>query len=224
MRQETVPVLRAFRDQPGLVMAASARLAQDHFAEFEGWIRVLGAPSLAVLEQKAARAQEVGLAYEALAYGLETGKSTPQEEWQDLVGSVERARVVADRYDKLLILGPGFQLMSENEDKYGPMAALADVWMFQTQRLQVNPPGADYRREVERIIALIRAGNPDISIWVQITLPPDREPNAAEWLEYRRSIVDLVDGAYLGIYTWRSEDADRLLGTVEQILQSCAGD
>ena len=223
MRVETVPVLLAYQNQPGLVMTASARLAADHFSEFEGWIRVLGAPSLAMLEQKAARAEETGLAYEALAYGLETNESTPGEEWLDLVGSTERARALADRYGKLLLMGPGFRLMSENEEMYTPMAALADIWMFQTQRLQLNPPGADYRREVARVVDLIRAGNPDISVWVQITLPPDREPDAAEWLDYRRAIADLVDGAYVGVYTWRTEDADRLVGTVEQIFQRLRG-
>jgi hypothetical protein len=224
LRQETVPVLQAYGDRPGLVMAASSRLAEQEFAGLEGWIRVLGAPSLDMLAQKAERAAEMGLEYEALAYGLETSRSTPEEEWQDLVGSTEQARALADRYGKLLLMGPGFRLMSAHEEMYAPMAALSDIWMFQTQRLQLNPPGADYRREVERVVGLIRAGNPDIVVWAQITLPPDREPDAAEWLDYRGSIADLVDGTYLGVYTWGSEDTGLLVGTIEEIFEGCRGD
>jgi hypothetical protein len=100
------------------------------------------------------------------------------------------------------------------------MAALADIWVLQTQRLQVNPPGSVYRQEVQRVVHQIRAGNPDISIWAQITLPPDRKPDADEWLAYRRSIADLVEGAFLGVYTWRSEDPELLVNTSRAIFAS----
>jgi len=224
MREETVPVLLAYADRPGLVMVASSQLAEAHFAQIDGWIRVLGAPSLAALEEKAARAERQGTPYEALAYGLETGEGTPAEEWNDLVGSTERARAVADRYGKLLLMGPGFRLMSENEAAYAPMAALADIWMLQTQQLQKEPPGPGYRREVERVVGLIRAGNPDIAVWAQITLPPDREPDAVEWLAYRDVIADLVDGTYLGVYTWRTEKASALVSTVATVFEKCGSE
>ena len=223
LRQETVSALLAYEGPPGLVMAASAGLAEAYFDQFEGWIRVLGAPSLEALEQKAQRAQERGLAYEALAYGLETTATTPEEEWQDMVDATAQARAIADRYGKLLLMGPGFRLMSQNEDLYPARAALADIWMLQTQRLQLSPPGPEYRAEVERIVALIEAGNPGISVWAQITLPPDRAPDAEEWLAYRAAIADLVDGTYLGIYTWRTEDEAGLVAAMDEILAgACA--
>ena len=121
-------------------------------------------------------------------------------------------------------MGPGLRLMSQNEDKYAPMAALTDIWVFQTQRLQKNPPGPAYRQEVERVVNQIRDGNPDIEIWAQITLPPDREPDAEEWLAYRQSIADLVDGTYIGVYTWGSEDTDKLVATIETIFDDVCGD
>ncbi len=217
LREETVPILVDYKDHPGLVMSSSFRVAEVYFPQLEGWIRVLGAPSLADLQQKAERAEQTGVYYEALGYGLETIKSTPDEEWQDLIGSTQRARDIAGQYDKLLVMGPGFRLMSQNEDKYPSMAALADVWMLQTQRLQINPPGPIYRQEVERIISLIKSANPHISIWAQIILPPDREPNAEEWLAYRQSITDLVDGTYIGVYIWDSADPDQLVATIEAI-------
>jgi hypothetical protein len=217
LRRETAPILMAYKDHPGLVMSASAGLSEIYFPELEGWVRLLGAPSLDTLQQKAERAMETGLPYEALSYGLETSRSTPDEEWRDLVGSTQRARDISDNYGKLLAMGPGFRLMSRNEDKYPAMAALSDVWVLQTQQLQKNPPGPAYRQEVEGIVDLIRSGNPDVSIWAQITLPPDREPDAEEWLAYRELIVDLVDGTYLGVYTWDSVDPDQLVATIDTI-------
>jgi hypothetical protein len=223
LRQQTVPIVAAYQDQPGFVMTASAVMAEEYFHPLKGWIRTLGAPSLEALEQKAMRAEENNIPYEALSYGLETSQSTPDEEWQDLIGSTRAARAIADKYDKLLVMGPGFRLMSQNEDKYPIMAALADIWVLQTQRLQVNPPGQDYRDEVERVVDLIRSGNSDISIWAQITLPPDREPDSSEWLAYRESIADLVRGTYIGIYTWDTVDNDQLVMTAEEIFAQVCG-
>lgn len=198
-------------------MTASSNLAQQYFPYFEGWVRVLGAPSLSMLQRKAERADREGTQFEALTYGLETGPGTPDEEWQDPVGATQVGRAIADRYGKLLLMGPGFRLMSQNWDKYPPMTALADMWMLQTQQLQVNPPGPTYRQEVEKVVNHIKAGNPDISIWAQITLPPDREPDAEEWMAYRESIADLVDGTYVGVYTWKKDDPEKLVSIIETI-------
>lgn len=220
LRKETETVLLKFQDHSGLVMSSSFNLSEANFPELSGWIKVLGAPSLQSLEQKAARAEQSGLPYDGLGYGLETSQTTPEAEWQDLVGSTQKARAMADRYEKMLVMGPGFRLMSKNEDKYPAMAALADLWIFQTQQLQKNPPGPVYRQEVERIIALIRSGNPSIPIWAQITLPPDREPDAREWLAYRAEINDLVDGTYIGVYTWERENETQLIAIIEEIITS----
>lgn len=224
LRAETIDVIVRYKDQIGFVMTASSALAEEYFSQLEGSIRLIGAPSLAELRQKGQRAGTNHVPYEGLAYGLETGKSTPDEEWQDLVGSTEKAKALADEFDKILVMGPGFKLLSDNERSYGPMGALADIWMLQTQQLQKEPPDSEYRREVERIIKLIRSQNPDIEIWAQITLPPDRVPDAAEWLAYRAEIADLVDGTYIGVYTWDNVDQDQLVSTIEKILQTaCEG-
>ncbi len=220
---KSAPIVLANSEYPALIMAPSYPLAETYFPELEGWIRVLGAPSLEVLEQQAQRAHESGLAYEAVGYGLEAGKSTPDDEWLDIVAATAQARAVADQYGKLLVMGPGLRLMSQNEDKYPAMAALSDIWILQTQRLQIKGPGALYRQEVERIVNLIRAGNPDIQIWAQITLLPDREPNAEEWLAWRESIDDLVDGTYLGVYIWAKADEEQVAATVEDIyVRACS--
>ena len=177
-----------------------------------------------MLEQKAARAEETGLAYEALAYGLETNESTPGEEWLDLVGSTERARALADRYGKLLLMGPGFRLMSENEEMYTPVR-------HPGRHLDVSDPAAPVEPAGRRLSPGGSAGGSQSDSGRQSryfgvgqnSTAADREPDAAESLSYRRAIANLVDGAYMGVYTWRTEDADRLVGTVEQILQGCTG-
>jgi hypothetical protein len=223
LRRETVEVLLAFRDSPGLVMSGNLQLAAEHYPELEGWLRTLGAPSLEELENKAAHALEIGLEYEGLSYGLETSETTPEAEWRNLVGSTEQARGLADTFGKLLVMGPGFRLMSQNEDSYPGMAGHAQVWVIQTQRLQINPPGEAYRQEVERVVGLIREGNPDIQIWAQITFLPDRQPDAEEWLAYRQSILDLVDGTYIGVYIWDTQDPELILETIGLIFETACG-
>jgi hypothetical protein len=176
-----------------------------------------------MLEQKGMRADEDSLPYEALAYGLETGPGTPDTEWQEPVASAAQAAAISRTFGKELVMGPGFRLMSSNQDAYGPMAREADVWILQTQQLQKNPPGAEYRLEVAEIVNLLRSANQDLEIWAQITLPPDREPDAQEWLAYRAAIADLVDGTYVGVYVWDRGDSERLLAVVDTIFASvCA--
>ena len=225
LRQQTIPVVLAYQDFPGFVMTATVGLAAEYYPGLEKWTRTIGAPSLDALERKAQRAEQQGVPYEALSYGLETSESTPNEEWQDMVAATMAARALADEYGKLLVMGPGFRLMSENEDKYPVLSGMADIWVLQTQRLQVKPPGEEYRDEVERVVKLIRSGNPDIPIWAQITFPPDRDPDFAEWIDYHESISDLVSGTYIGIYTWESVDNKLLVMNTDQIYhQLCLGD
>jgi hypothetical protein len=218
LRRQTAASINAYKDRLGFVMCASVGLAEIHFPALEGWTRALGAPSLEALRQKAEEAKKRGVPYEALSYGLETSRSTPENEWRNLVRSTQEARAIADEYGKLLVMGPGYRLMAQNWDLYPPMAALADMWVIQTQRLQVDPPGTAYREGVRRVADQIRAGNANMTIWAQITLPPDRQPNAQEWLAYRQSIMDLVDGTYIGVYTWQSFDTQVLIATIDEIL------
>jgi hypothetical protein len=223
LRQQTISVFTNHQEHPGFVMTASVGLADEYYQGLGGWIRTIGAPSLAALETKARRAEEDSIQYEALSYGLETSQSTPDEEWQDLVGSTRAAKTIAESYGKQLVMGPGFRLMSENEEQYPILAEMADIWVLQTQRLQSNPPGEQYRAEVERVVNLIRSGNPDISIWAQIAFLPDRTPDSSEWLAYHDSISDLVDGTYIGIYIWDSFDDEELVMNVEKIFEQVCG-
>ena len=220
LRSETVDILLRYQDCQGLTMASSSEMAETYFPKLTGWLRIIGAPSLSQLEKKGNRAQISGIPYEGLGYGLETSKSTPDTEWKDPINSTRKARELTASFNKLLVMGPGFQLMSKNESNYPPMASLSDMWLLQTQQLQKNPPGASYREEVIRLVDLIRSENPGIKIWAQITLPPDRDPDAAEWLAYRQSIIDVVDGTYIGVYTWDRINNQILQETVMTIFNS----
>ena len=220
LREETKDFILENEGYIGLIMASNSNLAEMVFPQFEESIRVLGAPSLPVLETKAMRARDANTPYEALGYGLETSASTPAEEWQNITDSTEAAEALGTQYQKQLLLAPGFRLMSQNENLYPEMASMTDIWILQTQQLQKNPPGPQYRQEVERIVSLIRSGNSEILIWAQITLPPDRKPNAEEWLAYRELIADLVDGTYIGVYTWDIFEDSELLGEIAAIYES----
>jgi len=218
LREETASIILKYKEHPGMVMAPSAEQAAEVFPQIPGWLRVLGAPSLPMLKEAAQVGREKAIPYEALGYGLETGKSTPEEEWQDMIGSTRQAKALADQVGKQLLMGPGFRLMSQNEDKYVPMTALSQVWVFQTQRYQMDPPGDQYRKNVEATVKKIKEGNPKIIIWAQITFPPFKEPNAEEWLAYRRCITDVVDGAYVGAYTW-DQYGEQLPKAIQTIFQ-----
>jgi hypothetical protein len=221
MRKETVPILLKYKDSPALVMTSSVALAATNFPKLEGWIRSIGSSSLQDLQQKAEQAYQENIPYEAISYGLESGQGTPEEEWSDLVGSTQKASNIASQFGKLLIMAPGFRLMSKNEDEYTQMAALTDIWVIQTQQLQLSPPGDVYKQGVQRVVELVRSGNPDIKIWAQITLPPNQEPDPNSWLAYRASIMNLVNGTYLGVYTWGKTDTDTLINAMDAIYDTC---
>ncbi len=198
LRRDTIELHLAYPPAGRFVMVGSVGPAWDYFPQLEGALRVLVAPSLEQLRQLAGRADQVGVDYDALGYGLERGRHTTAEEQADPLGATEQAAELADQYDKLLVLGPGFQLMQDHWSDYAGMAALVDVWIFQTQRLQVSPPGPEYRQAVEEVVSELRAGNPEIEIWAQISVTPGRAAiSVEEYLAYRESIVDLVDGVYV---------------------------
>lgn len=113
--------------------------------------------------------------------------------------------------------------MSENVTAYPAMAAQADIWVLQTQVLQAGYAAETYRQEVDGYVQLIRSGNPEIKIWAQITIPPEQELEASYWLMYHHAIADLVDGTYLGLYTWDTLQAEDLLALMESIYVQVCG-
>ncbi len=127
---------------------------------------------------------------------------TPVEEVDNLVDSVRRAKRMAQEYGAPLLVGPGLREMMQREHLYPELASHCDIWMIQSQRLQLDPdtrepvnPG-EYRERVNRIIDRLRQGNPEIRIFVQIVTHagrPRRVLAAEQVAAYALAIEDNVD-------------------------------
>jgi hypothetical protein len=88
---------------------------------------------------------------------------------------------------------------------YTDFANNADAIIIQSQRMQVS---ADYGTNVLDLITKIKAANPNIQVWVQISVvpPPDRNVPVETVMQEIASIADSVDGLFL-YYTIERWDA-----------------
>ena len=66
-------------------------------------------------------------------------QATPREELDDYAGSLKKARELVKDYGAPLIMGPGLNAMASREHLYPELAKHCDIWMIQTQRLQLDP-------------------------------------------------------------------------------------
>jgi hypothetical protein len=133
-------------------------------------------------------------------------QTTPREELDDYLSSLKKARELVKAYGAPLVMGPGLSEMAKHEHLYPEMARHCDIWIIQSQRLQLNletdepVPVERYREEVKRIVELLRQGAPDIRVFVQIiplkATPRRKEAFTAERLaSYVLAVEDLVDAA-----------------------------
>jgi len=131
---------------------------------------------------------------------------TPREELEDYLDSLKKARALVKDYGAPLIMGPGLIEMAKREHLYPELAKHCDIWMIQTQRLQLDPQTGEpvsperYREEVQRIVGLLRQGNPDIRVFVQIIplqATAERKAffTAERVVSYLLAIDDLVESA-----------------------------
>jgi hypothetical protein len=162
-----------------------------------------------------------------LAYNPERQPGTPAGEVDALLASVQRARKMAEEYGAPLLVGPGLREMQQREQLYPKLAKNCDIWMIQSQRLQLDlatrkPVSPDeYRRGVERIIKLLREGNPKIRIYVQLVTTAERgrtRLTAEQVAAFARSVEDLVDA--VRIY---GGAPDLLTGTIERLRKPAEG-
>ena len=108
---------------------------------------------------------------------------------------------------------------------YAKAARYADVWLIQSQRFQIDRETARhatpdaYRRNIQRVVALIRKGNPKTRIWVQIIVCPGARPgndfSAEEIVRLARSVKDIVDA--VRIYT---AGASHGMETLKEIIRA----
>ena len=137
-----------------------------------------------------------------IAYNPERAPGTPSAEMDDLVTSVRRARQMAQAYGAPLLIGPGLKEMMQREHLYPELAKHCDIWMIQSQRLQldlatrrpVDP--AEYRVSVKRIVDSLRQGNPTIRVFVQVVTTSERGTKvmtAEQVAAFARAVEDIVD-------------------------------
>ena len=158
-----------------------------------------------------------------IAYNPERQPGTPTQEMDALVTSARRAAEMAQAYGAPLLIGPGLREMQKREDLYAELAKHCDIWMIQSQRLQLDPvtrkpvrPAA-YRASVQRIVDRLHEGNPKIRIIVQLVSTAERGASvlsAAEIVAFARSVEDLVDAVriYGGSKQLLEETIERLRG------------
>lgn len=172
---------------------------------------------------------ENGVTCNYLNYNPEDREGTPHFEFDDFLGSVIKAQEIAHNYGAGLVVGPGLRYMNEHEELYSQAAPYADVWLLQSQRLQINEetgervPPEEYRAQVERIINMLQEGNPDIKIWVQISVHPGKygheNPFSAEEIfSLALAIEDLIDA--FRIYCQDDPNSIQTLSTVIELLRN----
>jgi hypothetical protein len=164
------------------------------------------ARAVKILQEANVEPERVYIAYNPEPRPPGARQCTPREELDDYLGSVKKARELVKDYGAPLIMGPGLIEMAKREHLYSEMAKHCDIWMIQSQRLQLDPetqePSSNerYREEIERIVRLLRQDNPEIQVFVQIiplkATPERRAAFTAERLaSYLLAVENLVDAA-----------------------------
>jgi len=137
-----------------------------------------------------------------IGYNPERSPGTPEPEMDNLLESVQRAREMAEAYGSPLLVGPGLRDMQQREQLYPDLAKCCDIWLIQSQRLQMDPATREprtpeeYRAGVQRIVNLLREGNPEIKVFVQLIASGSGAADrftAEQFVAYVRAIEDLVD-------------------------------
>lgn len=137
-----------------------------------------------------------------IAYNPEGQPGTPTTELRELVASSRKAREMAKAYGAPLLVGPGLRDMSQREELYPELAKCCDIWMIQSQRLQLDEATRKpvdvgvYREKVKRIVDKLREGNPKIRVFVQLVTTAERGSvvlSSEQIVGFARSIEDLVD-------------------------------
>jgi hypothetical protein len=101
-----------------------------------------------------------------LGYNLET--ALPEGELVDREARMQR---LASEGELLYVFGPTLGKLMKHYDSF---ARHADVLLLQSQRFQA---AADYEGQTEALIEKIRAANPGVQVWVQVSVSPPEKGN-----------------------------------------------
>jgi hypothetical protein len=177
---------------PVRVSCIARSLERDESRPFPG-VR----ETIALLEQARVPPERV-----IIAYNPESQPGTPSAELDELVDSSRKAKEMARAYGASLLVGPGLREMERREHLYPELAKACDIWMIQSQRLQLDEATrkpvevAVYREQVSRIAGRLREGNPGVRIIVQLVTTAERGTAtlpADQIVAFARSIEDIVD-------------------------------
>jgi len=120
-----------------------------------------------------------------IGYNLEHGPSNRMDEQQDPVGSVRRARALADQYGMQLAFGPDHSFALDDGVQIAPYV---DIFVLQVQRVQTEPKTV--RDFVVPLVAKLRQANPKLEVSVQLRTEGDTKALADLLL----SLDGVVDG------------------------------
>lgn len=119
-----------------------------------------------------------------LGYNLET--ALPREE---LTAKEMQLQQIASDNDLVYAFGP---TLAKLERYYEDFGRYADVLILQSQRYQTM---AEYEEVVEELIERIRSTNPEVKVWVQVSVnpPQKREITPDEVIQHVELIADKAD-------------------------------
>ncbi len=137
-----------------------------------------------------------------IGYNLEHGPANRVDEQQDPVGSVRRARALADQYGMQLAFGPDHSFALEDGVQIAPYV---DIFVLQVQRVQTEPDTV--RDFVIPLVAQLRRANPQIEVSVQLRTEGDTKALADLLL----SLDGVVDGVSILTDDDTAAVADELL-------------
>jgi hypothetical protein len=137
-----------------------------------------------------------------IGFNLEHGPSNRMDEQKDPVGSVRRARALADQYGMQLAFGPDHNFA---QDYGAAVAPYVDIFVLQVQRVQTEPQTV--RDFVVPLVGQLRQANPDIEVSIQLRTEGDTKALAELLLS--------LDGVLNGVSILTNDDtaavADELL-------------
>jgi len=101
-----------------------------------------------------------------LGYNLETALMR-----EELVGGEIEMQRLANENELSYAFGPTLLKLSQYYDDF---ARHADILVLQSQRYQTTP---EYEATVEELIDKIKSVNPEVKVWVQVSVNPPEKPD-----------------------------------------------
>lgn len=115
---------------------------------------------------------------------------------EEMIAQEKTVYNLTKQHNLLFMFGPTLTKLIKYYEEF---VKYTDIILIQAQHLQTME---DFRVELEEIIHRISAVNPDIGIWVQLSLnpPENRNLSAEEFINDMEEVADLADGIWIFYY------------------------